>query len=107
MEIAEDYRVDGIIFFVHFFGHCPLASESIQNLLRKSGYPVLFLEGDCLDQTRRPSSMITKIQAFVEQLNEMKYGNIFGVKRDEMSPARSLKVSKYQSGINKKAFVAN
>jgi len=51
--------------------------------------------------------MITKTQAFVEQLNEMKYGNIFGVKRDEMSPARSFRVSKYQSGINKKAFVAN
>ena len=107
MEMAEEYRVDGIILFVHFFAHCPLASESIQNLLRKSGYPVLFLEGDCLDQTRRPSSMITKIQAFVEQLNEMKYGNIFGVKRDEMSPARSLRVSNYQNGVNKKALVAN
>ena len=79
MDMAERYRIDGIIFFVHFFGHCPLAGESIQNMLRKSAYPVLFLEGDSLDTSRQPSSMPTKIQAFVEQLNEMKYGNIFGV----------------------------
>lgn len=87
MEMAEKYRADGIIFFIHFFGHCPLASETIQNMLRKSGYPVLFLEGDCLDATRRTSSIITKVQAFVEQLNEMKYGNIFGVETD-VAPTR-------------------
>ncbi|MEW6442479.1 MAG: 2-hydroxyacyl-CoA dehydratase [bacterium] len=80
MEMAERYRVDGIILFAHFFGHCPLASESIQNLLRKSDYPTLFLEGDCLDETRRPSSTITKVQAFVEQLNLKSYGNLFGVR---------------------------
>ena len=79
MEMAEQYRVDGIILFAHFFGHCPLASESVQNLLRKSGYPTLFLEGDCLDETRRPSSTLTKVQAFVEQLNQKSYGNIFGI----------------------------
>jgi len=79
MEMAKQYRVDGIILFAHFFGHCPLASESVQNLLRKSGYPTLFLEGDCLDETRRPSSTLTKVQAFVEQLNQKSYGNIFGI----------------------------
>ena len=79
LKMAKEYQVDGIILFVHFFGHCPLAGESIQNLLRNSGYPVLFLEGDSLDQSRQPSSMITKIQAFVEQLNQMKFNNIFGI----------------------------
>jgi benzoyl-CoA reductase/2-hydroxyglutaryl-CoA dehydratase subunit BcrC/BadD/HgdB len=79
MEMAETYRVDGIVFFVHFFGHCPLASESFQNMLRKCDYPVLFLEGDLIDKSRQPSSTYTKIQAFAEQLNKMKYGNIFGV----------------------------
>lgn len=80
MEMAETYRVDGIILFSHFFGHCPLASETIQHQLRRSGYPVLLLDGDCLDGTRRSSSAITKVQAFVEQLNLNNYGNIFGVK---------------------------
>ncbi len=84
-EMAETYRVDGIILFAHFFGHCPLASESIQHLLRRSGYPTLFLDGDCLDDTRRSSSTITKVQAFVEQLNLKRYGNIFGVNPPETS----------------------
>jgi len=90
MEMADRYGVDGIIFFLHFFAHCPLGSETIQNMLRKSRYPVLFLEGDCVDKSRRPSSTITKMQAFVEQLNEDKYGNIFGVPvRDKiLSPVK-------------------
>ncbi len=79
MEMARDYRVDGIILFAHFFGHCPLASESIQHQIRISGYPTLFLDGDCLDGTRRSSNTLTKVQAFVEQLNLKRYGNIFGV----------------------------
>jgi len=107
MEMAKEYQVDGIIFFVHFFAHCPLASESIQDLLRKSGYPVLFLEGDALDQTRQPSSMTTKIQAFVEQLNEMKYGNIFGVQGDETAPAGSLKPSMGQRDSLQNHFLVN
>lgn len=78
-EMAETYRADGIILFAHFFGHCPLASESIQHQLRRSEYPTLFLDGDCLDDTRRSSSTLTKVQAFVEQLNLKRYGNIFGV----------------------------
>ncbi|MBU0754067.1 MAG: 2-hydroxyacyl-CoA dehydratase family protein [Planctomycetes bacterium] len=82
-EMARRYRVDGIIFYIHFFAHCPLASENIQNMMRKCGYPVLFLEGDRLDKTRRPSSTITKVQAFVEQLNKMRYGNIFGIRERE------------------------
>lgn len=79
MEMAKTYRVDGIILFAHFFGHCPLASESIQHQIRNSGYPTLFLDGDCLDDTRRSSSTITKVQAFAEQLNLKRYGTIFGV----------------------------
>ncbi len=79
LEMAQRYRVDGIILFAHFFGHCPLASESIQHQLRRSGHPILFLDGDCLDYTRRSSSTLTKVQAFVEQLNLQRYGNIFGV----------------------------
>jgi benzoyl-CoA reductase/2-hydroxyglutaryl-CoA dehydratase subunit BcrC/BadD/HgdB len=89
MDMAEKYRVDGIILFAHFFGHCPLASESLQNLLRKSGYPTLFLEGDCLDETRRPSSTLTKVQAFVEQLNQRSFGNIFGIERPPDLPRRT------------------
>lgn len=88
MEMAEKYRVDGIILFAHFFGHCPLASESFQNLLRKSGYPILILEGDCLDETRRPSSTLTKVQAFVEQLNQRSFGNIFGIVRPQDPPRK-------------------
>lgn len=91
MEMAERYRVDGIILFTHFFGHCPLASESFQNLLRKSGYPTLFLEGDCLDETRRPSSTLTKLQAFVEQLNQRRFGNIFGIERPRGSAQRTVR----------------
>ena len=92
-EMAEKYRVDGIIFFVHFFAHCPLASETVQHQLRISDYPVLFLEGDCLDKSRRPANMLTKVQAFVEQLNKKKYGNIFGF-RSSQSTLRARTIGK-------------
>jgi len=92
-EMAEKHRVDGIIVFIHFFAHCPLASESFQNMMRKSDYPILFIEGDCLDKSRQPSSTLTKLQAFIEQLNEMKYGNVFGAFTDQKHPQKQLLLS--------------
>jgi hypothetical protein len=40
--------------------------------------PLLVLDGDCVDPTIDPCSTETKVTAYIEALNEQKYGNIFG-----------------------------
>ena len=46
--------------------------------MNKAAVPLLVLDGDCVDTTIDPCSTETKISAYVEALNEKKYGNIFG-----------------------------
>jgi hypothetical protein len=46
--------------------------------LTRAKIPLLVLDGDCMDQTVDPCSTLTKVSAYVEALNEKKYGSIFG-----------------------------
>ena len=52
--------------------------KHLREELNKAAVPLLVLDGDCVDTTIDPCSTETKISAYVEALNEQKYGNIFG-----------------------------
>ncbi len=83
--IAENVGLgsfNGCILYNHGFGRCSLADSCLTKHLReeltKVNLPVLLLDGDCVDPTIAPCSTLSKISAFVEALNEKKFGNIFG-----------------------------
>ena len=75
-------KFNGCILYNHGFGRCSLADSAfvkhLREELKKVHLPLLLLDGDCMDQTIDPCSTFTKISAYVEALNEKKYGNIFG-----------------------------
>jgi len=79
---ASHASLTGCILYNHGFGRCSLADSCLIKHLReeltKIHLPVLLLDGDCIDPTIDPCSTITKISAFIEALNDKKYGNIFG-----------------------------
>ena len=75
-ELARKYRVDGIVHFSHH--GCRTASGGalmIKEALRDEGWPVLVLEGDCIDgRSEACGGMLTRMQAFLEILQERKLG---------------------------------
>jgi benzoyl-CoA reductase/2-hydroxyglutaryl-CoA dehydratase subunit BcrC/BadD/HgdB len=75
-ELARKYRVDGIVHFSHH--GCRTASGGalmIKDALQDEGWPVLVLEGDCLDgRNEACGGMLTRMQAFLEILQERKPG---------------------------------
>ena len=84
-SIVEESRkigINGCILYNHGFGRCSMSDSSFAKHLReelnKAAVPLLMLDGDCVDTTIDPCSTETKISAYVEALNEKKYGNIFG-----------------------------
>ena len=83
-EEAKKLRVNGGILYNHGFGRCSMSDSSFIKHLReeltRDGIPLLVLDGDCMDMTIDPCSTETKINAYIEALNEQKYGNIFGVR---------------------------
>ncbi|MPM95652.1 hypothetical protein SDC9_142807 [bioreactor metagenome] len=82
VEQAPTIRYNGCILYNHGFGRCSMADSSFVKHLReelnKAEIPLLVLDGDSMDPTIDPCSTETKITAYVEALNEQKYGNIFG-----------------------------
>lgn len=82
VEHAPDVRYNGCILYNHGFGRCSMADSSfikhLREELNKAEIPLLVLDGDCVDPTIDPCSTETKITAYIEALNEQKYGNIFG-----------------------------
>ncbi len=82
VEEADHIHYNGCILYNHGFGRCSMADSSLVKHLReelnKAAIPLLVLDGDCVDTTIDPCSTETKISAYVEALNEKKYGNIFG-----------------------------
>ncbi|HRR28083.1 MAG TPA: 2-hydroxyacyl-CoA dehydratase family protein, partial [Victivallales bacterium] len=75
-------NLNGCILYNHMFGRCSMADSSFIKLLRENlveaKIPLLVLDGDCIDPTIDPCSTYTKVSAYIEALNETKYGNIFG-----------------------------
>lgn len=82
VDNAAKIHYNGCILYNHGFGRCSMADSSFVKHLReelnKAAIPLLVLDGDCMDTTIDPCSTETKISAYVEALNEQKYGNIFG-----------------------------
>ena len=75
--LARKYRVDGIVHFSHH--GCRTACGGalmIKEALQEAGWPVLVLEGDCLDgRNEACGGMLTRLQAFLEILQERKLGS--------------------------------
>ena len=82
LEEAKKISLDGCILYNHGFGRCSMSDSSFIKHLReelgKAKIPLLVLDGDCVDSTTDPCSTETKINAYIEALNEKKFGNIFG-----------------------------
>ena len=82
IEEGKKIGINGCILYNHGFGRCSMSDSSFAKHLREelaaSGISLLTLDGDCVDKTTDPCSTETKISAYIEALNEKKYGNIFG-----------------------------
>ncbi len=82
VEQSRKFALNGCILYNHGFGRCSMADSSFIKHLREeltaAKIPLLVLDGDCMDPTIDPCSTQTKVSAYVEALNETKYGNIFG-----------------------------
>jgi predicted CoA-substrate-specific enzyme activase len=82
VEESTKMGINGCVLYNHGFGRCSMADSSFSKHLREelnnAAIPLLTLDGDCVDTTTDPCSTETKLNAFVEALNEQKYGNIFG-----------------------------
>ncbi|MGB9791679.1 MAG: 2-hydroxyacyl-CoA dehydratase, partial [Thermacetogeniaceae bacterium] len=75
-ELAEKYRVDGIIHFSHHGCRQSTGGSLIlKDALQEAGWPFLNLDGDCLDGRSETSGrMLTRLQAFLEILEQRKEG---------------------------------
>ena len=82
IEESKKIGINGCILYNHGFGRCSMSDSSFAKHLREelaaAGISLLTLDGDCVDKTTDPCSTETKISAYIEALNEKKYGNIFG-----------------------------
>ena len=82
VEEGKKMGMTGCILYNHGFGRCSMSDSSFAKHLREElaavGISLLTLDGDCVDKTTDPCSTETKISAYIEALNEKKYGNIFG-----------------------------
>ncbi len=81
-ENSRKGQFNGCILYNHGFGRCSMADSSLVKHLREEldniGVPLLVLDGDCIDPTIDPCSTYTKVSAYIEAMNEKKFGNIFG-----------------------------
>lgn len=74
LEMCREQEIDGVIYFCHWGCKQTLAAaRNVKEAMEEAGYPVLVLDGDGCD--RRNSSngqMATRVQAFVEMLEDRK-----------------------------------
>jgi benzoyl-CoA reductase/2-hydroxyglutaryl-CoA dehydratase subunit BcrC/BadD/HgdB len=73
-DLARRYQVDGIVHFSH--QGCRQSCGGalmIKEALQEKGWPVLILEGDCVDgRNEACAGMLTRMQAFLEILQDRK-----------------------------------
>lgn len=81
-KYASEAKITGFLLYNHMFGRCSMADSCFAKRLRGElqtiGVPLLLLDGDCLDETIDPCSTHTKVRAFIESLNQKKFGSLFG-----------------------------
>lgn len=75
--LARKYQVDGIVHFSHWGCRQSCGGSLIlRDALQEKGWPVLLLDGDCLDQRNEaPGAVLTRAQAFLEVLEGRKEGS--------------------------------
>ena len=82
---VKQAKLNGCILYNHSFGRCSMSDAAfvkhLREVLNSLGVPLLVLDGDCMDVTVDPCSTYTKVAAYVESLNDKKYGNIFGPRK--------------------------
>lgn len=73
-KLARDYRVDGVVVFSSW--GCRRNNAAVPTLkreLNKIGYPLLSLDGDCVDDHNyMPGQFSTRIEGFLEMLRSRK-----------------------------------
>jgi predicted CoA-substrate-specific enzyme activase len=80
-KYACEAKITGFLLYNHMFGRCSMAdscfAKRLRGELQSIGVPLLLLDGDCLDETIDPCSTNTKVRAFIEALNQKKFGSLF------------------------------
>ncbi|MFZ2653826.1 MAG: 2-hydroxyacyl-CoA dehydratase [Victivallales bacterium] len=91
-------KFNGCILYSHGFGRCSMSDSCFVKHLREEltslKIPLLVLDGDCIDSTIDPCSTYTKVSAYVEALNDKKYGNIFGACSGKPALQKMMKKSR-------------
>ena len=74
LEMAERLHADGVVYFCHW--GCKQTSGGAgyaKSALERAGYPTLILDGDGCDTGNvNDGQMVTRMQAFLEQLGVQK-----------------------------------
>lgn len=74
LEMCREQHIDGVVYFCHW--GCKQTQGAAQNAkkaLEAEGYPTLILDGDACDRWNSSNGqMSTRLQAFVEMLEERK-----------------------------------
>ncbi|MCP4137221.1 MAG: AMP-binding protein, partial [bacterium] len=77
VEEVKRSSANGVVLYNHMFGRCAMSDITVIRGLRESleevGIPLLVLDGDCIDPTIDPCSTYTKVQSYVEVLNDKKF----------------------------------
>ena len=76
LEMAKTVGADGAVWFCHWGCKQTLAAaQNVKKRLEQEGYPVLILDGDGCDRGNSSNGqMSTRMQAFVEMLEDRKKG---------------------------------
>ena len=76
LSMCRDQAIDGVVSFCHWGCKQTLAAaQNVKKRLEQEGYPVLILDGDGCDRGNSSNGqMSTRMQAFVEMLEDRKKG---------------------------------
>lgn len=71
LKLANDYDVDGVVFFSHM--NCRFFNSKfniLKKYLNEKGIPIIELSGDCIDKrSYNRAQLITRLEAFVEMIS--------------------------------------
>ena len=76
LEMARELEADGVVYFCHWGCKQTLASAQVtRKTMEEAGYPTLILDGDGCDAANTSNGqMLTRMEAFLEMLEERKHG---------------------------------
>ena len=76
LEMCRNLEIDGVVYFCHWGCKQTLASaQTVRDALEEAGFPTLVLDGDGCDSGNTSNGQIrTRMEAFIEMLEEKKHG---------------------------------